>query len=168
MTEDFQQKIRDAQRRRHPITIEDLHFAWREDCKELSSSDPVVTADIVPNMQAKYSELMMDHIVKARALQAEYDKLYKVKYTYYRGDLNNDPEELKKRKWEPNQKKVDVSQVKTYLTGDDDLVALKMSLDLEMDIANYVKECIAFISNRSYAVTNKVKWQIYMMGGKTD
>lgn len=160
-----QDEIRNMQRRNNPVTIDDIKYAWKEDMKLLSGNDVTKALSELHNLHAKYSQLMHDYVVEGRKLTAEYAKLYKARYQYYRGDLNSDPDELKKRKWEPNAKKIDTSQIKTYLEGDELLVDLKLKMDLTLEIAELCKSYIEHIKNSNYSLNSKVKWMMFTFDG---
>lgn len=160
-----QQELRDKQRQLHPQTLEDLHFAWKTDAAESANNDPAVALDRLPSLHQKYSKLLLEYMNTLRKFNSEYAKLQKAKYSYYRGDMNSDLEELKKRGWEPNPKKIDTTQLKYYLDGDDDLIDLREKIGTKEDEIKYIESIISTIKDRSYQLQSKIKWKMFIMDG---
>ena len=159
----LQDTIRNRQRQNNPQTLEDIQFAWAEDVK--AELEPSKALKHIPTLHGKYAKILMEKMKELRKLNADFSRLYKAKYSYYRGDMNSDPEELKRRGWEPNPKKVDTTQLKVYLDGDDDLIALKERVGQAEDIVNYVDSLIKQNKDRGFQLQAKIKWDMYIMDG---
>jgi hypothetical protein len=155
--------IRDRQRQNNPQTLEDIQFAWQADVK--SDLEPSKALMKIAQLHGKYSDIMMQKMKELRKINADYSRLYKAKYSYYRGDMNSDPEELKRRGWEPNPKKVDTTQLKVYLDGDDDLIALKERVGYAEDLVNYLEGLLKQNKDRGFQLQAKIKWDMFIHDG---
>jgi hypothetical protein len=159
------EKIEEITRQNNPQTLEDIHFAWSKDTEFMDTADPGIILDKLSKLHSKYSQAQDRFLIAAKRTWAEYSKLRKLRYAYYRGDLNSDPEELKKMKWEPNPKKIDATQMKEYLEGDEALVTLKLKYEEEVLAADAAGKIITAIKDKNYAAGNVIKWRMFKFDG---
>lgn len=145
-----------------PVTIDTLSEEWLND-SPVDTTDPTRELSRIPNLHSKYLNILSHHNLIVKKLSYEYNTLKKVKIEYYMGDLNN-PEDLKEYGWEPQMKKIMRQDIPSYLDSDDDLNKILIKKVIHQEIVNYCDRVLKELNNRTFQLSNIIKWEMYLNG----
>lgn len=140
--------------------VEELMDHWSKDSK---IDDTEISRELskIGNLHAKYSNIMLEHRIRAKKYEIAHKKLYLIKWQYYRGDLNN-KEDLEKYNLEPFLVNAGTKQnVNIYIDGDKDLNNLLLKKMIDDEIVEYCKNIIKELSNRTWQLKTMVDWNRY-------
>lgn len=139
--------------------IEDLMEMWAEDSK-LDDLEPSKELQRIPKLHAKYLNMMTYHNIQCKALSSKFQELKKIKWEYYKGDLNN-PEDLEKYGYEPFERKPG-RDIAIYIDGDPDLNQLLMKKSVNEEIVEYCKMVLKELNNRTFQVRSMIDWNKFI------
>jgi hypothetical protein len=146
-----------------PVTIESLSNEWSQD-SVIDQTEISKELSRIPNLHAKYLNILSHHNLIVKKLNYEYNLLKKVKTEYYMGELNN-PDDLKEYEWEPFLKKVLRQDIPLYLDSDPDLNKILIKKTIHQEIVDYCERVIKELSSRTWQMKSIVDWERYIKGG---
>ena len=148
-----------------PVNIDDLLEEWVKDAV-IDETEPMKALLKISSIHAKYLRILTHHNLIIKKLTIDYNKLKNIKVSYYSGDLNN-PEDLKEYGFEPMMKKLEhKSHLAIYLDGDNDLNTILIKRVIHQEIVDTCDMILKEINNRTYQLSNIVKWELYLKGDK--
>jgi len=115
-----------------------------------------------PQLHNKYLNLFHDERLLLAKADDEYKKLYKVKWEYYTGKI--DQETLDRMNWEPFQLNILKADVDKYLDSDTDLSILRMKISFAKEKVNYLESVIKIINNRQWNIRSAIEWRKFVSG----
>ena len=142
-----------------------LSAECHKDAEALSNDDKVVALDRISKLHTKYSDLCSKHVFSAIKANAEFKRMRLLRFRYFRGDLNADPETLKEQGWVPLQKKIDTSQIKEYIDGDDKLTELKCTVEQYEELAERCRRMMETLKGKNFAIQATLKFQMFLHDG---
>lgn len=145
-----------------PVKIDELMNEWSKD-STIDEIEPSRETAKIPTLHAKYLRILTHHRLVIRSLQAEYNTLRALKWSYYSGDLNN-PEDLEKYNLEPWTKKVLRQDIPIYLDSDKQLNNLLLKKVLHEEIVDFCVAVLKELSARTYQLGNIIRWEIFTSG----
>ena len=146
-----------------PVSLEDLMAMWAED-SVIDETEPGRAMAKIPILHAKYLRILSYHNLLVKKLHNDYQRTKLLKWEYYKGNLNN-PEDLKEHNLEPMVKNIMRQDIPMYLDGDNDLNKILLKKVMNQEIADSCEKILKELNNRTFAITNIIKWEIYT-GGK--
>ena len=145
-----------------PVNIDDLMEEWSKDAA-IDETEPGRETAKIPNLHAKYLRILTHHNLIVKKLMSDYNKLRRIKFEYYSGDLNN-PEDLEKYNLEPMSKKLLKQEIPTYLDSDIDLNSILIKKVVHEEVVEFCKTVLKEISNRTWQLGNIIKWEQFAGG----
>jgi hypothetical protein len=145
------------------MTIEELMKMWAED-SQVDETEPSRELAKIPNLHSKYLKIRANHSLIVKNQTIAYASRKKVLWEYFSGDLNN-PEDLSKYKLEPLEKKVIRQDIALYLDSDEELTKITIKRMIHQEMVDCCDSILKELSNRTYQISNIVKWEIFL-GGK--
>lgn len=145
-----------------PINIDDLMAMWSEDAK-IDETEPGRALLDISKIHAKYLKVLTHHNLVVKKLTSDYNKLRKLKWEYYCGDLNN-PEDLETYGLPPMTKKVLRADIPIYLDGDTELNNLLLKKALNEEIADFAKAVIKELNNRTWQIRSHIDYERFIGG----
>ena len=146
-----------------PVNIDALMEEWLKD-SAVDETEPGRETAKIPVLHAKYLRILTHHNLICKKLTADYNKLKRIKFEYYSGDLNN-PEDLAHYGFVPMDKKLLKSSVPTYVDSDDDLNNILMKKMVHQEIVDFCTSVMKELNNRTFQLGNIIKWEQFS-GGK--
>ena len=145
-----------------PTTLDDIMAEWNKDSiiDELNVQKELLK---IASLKAKYMKVLTCHNVKVKDLEKEYNKLKKIKWEYYSGDLNN-PQDLATYGYEPWVKKTLRQDIPMYLDADKELVNILLKKVIHQEITEVCKEILKELNNRTYQIRGFIDWQKFLAG----
>jgi hypothetical protein len=145
-----------------PVKIDDLLEQWSKDCV-YNETNPDTESSKIPILHAKYLQILSYYNLKSKKLTLDYNKLKRIKFEYYSGDLNN-PEDLEHYGYEPMNKKLLKSSVPTYVDSDEELNNILMKRLVYQEIVDVCTSILKELNNRTFQIGNIVKWEQFHGG----
>ena len=145
-----------------PVRIEDLMKEWSSDSR-IDETEPGKELAKIPSLHAKYLDVLTYHSMVVKKLNVDFNKMRKLKWEYWHGDLN-DPDELKKYGWEPVHEKILRQDIPIYLDGDNDLNNILLKKMAHQEIYDYCQSVLKELSQRSWQIRSYIEWQKFIAG----
>ena len=144
------------------MTLDEVLEMWDNDCNiddDHLDKESVNTA----KLHSKYLRILMQHKVKAAALNVEYNNLRQKKFRWYRGEMSR--EELKDLSWNQWQGvKPLKNEMEEFLTGDQDLNKVNAKLEYISCMVNAVESILNQIKSRDWQIRNSVEFKKFISG----
>jgi hypothetical protein len=144
------------------MNIEQLQEMWDKDC-EIDDNYLGENSTTTPKLHAKYVKILVQIKLKHTKLQSDYLLLRKNKFRLYRGELSRD--ELKDLGWEQWQGiKPLKNEMDEFLSGDIDLVNIKMKIDYLETMIYFLESVLQQIKARDWQIKTAVEWKKFLAG----
>jgi len=117
----------------------------------------------VPNLHAKFYDILCEENLKLKKYELEYEKLYRLLYEYYTCRLSDDI--LKEKKLEPFQLRLGKDELKIYLNSDDNIIESLMKISIQKEKVDFLKSIIEQINKRSYLIRSAIDFLKWSSGG---
>jgi hypothetical protein len=145
-----------------PVSIDALMEEWSKD-SAVDETEPGRETGKIPSLHAKYLRILTHHNLICKKLTTDYNRLKRIKFEYYSGDLNN-PEDLEHYGFEPMNKKLLKTSVPTYVDSDDDLNNILMKKMVHQEIVDFCTSVMKELNNRTFQLGNIIKWEQFSGG----
>jgi hypothetical protein len=145
-----------------PVTIDALLAEWSTD-SVMDELEPGKELIRIPNLHSKYLSVMAHHDLIVKKLMVDYNKLKKVKWEYYSGDLNN-PEDLEAYGFEPLMKKILRQDIPTYIESDEQLNKILMKKIVHQEIVDVCSSILKELNSRTWQLKSFIDWTKYNGG----
>ena len=115
-----------------------------------------------PQLHNKYLNFFHDEKLIYVKQEEEYKKLYRLKWEYYTGKMDQDS--LDKLEWEPYQLNILKADIEKYLSSDEDLSLIRLRLSYTKEKVDYLESVIKIISNRQWNIRSAIDWRKFLNG----
>lgn len=146
-----------------PVNIDDLMEMWSKDAA-VDETEPGRELAKISSLHSKYLRILTHHNLICKKLMSDYQKIKKIKWEYYTGDLNN-PEDLEQYGLQPMMKKVLRQDIPTYLDSDTDLNNILMKKMVHQEIVEFCGSVLKEINNRTWQMKSLIDWEKFTSGG---
>jgi hypothetical protein len=146
-----------------PVNIDSLMEEWSTDAK-IDETEPGRELVKTSTLHAKYLRIMTHHNLICKKLMGDYNRLKKIKWEYYSGDLNN-PEDLEQYGLQPMMKKVLRQDIPTYIDSDTDLNNILLKKMLHQEIVDFCGSVLKELNNRTWQLRSFIEWEKFTSGG---
>ena len=100
------------------MKLEDIVTSWKQDSK-IDESELGTESLRVPELHHKYFTMFVEERLTLKSYEQKYKNLYKLKFEYYMGYLDED--QLKEQNWEPQPLRILKQDLQIYMDSDEDL-----------------------------------------------
>ena len=145
-----------------PVSIDALTEEWIKDAA-IDELEPGRELIKTPKLHAKYLRVLSHHNLMCKKLTTDYNKLKRLKWEYYIGDLNN-PEDLDRYGFEPMMKKVLRADIPTYMDSDNDLNNILLKRVLHQEIADMCTSILKELNNRTWQLKSFIDYERFVGG----
>lgn len=145
-----------------PVNIDHLMEEWAKD-SVIDETEPGRETAKTSSLHAKYLRILSHHNLVVTKLQSDYNKMRKIRWEYYNGDLNN-PEDLAQYGFEPMTKKVLRADINMYLDSDTELNNILLKKMIHQEIVDCCERILKEINNRTFSLGNLIKWEMFTNG----
>lgn len=146
-----------------PVNIDSLMEEWSKDA-QIDETEPGRELIKISSLHSKYLRILSHHNLVCKKLTGDYNKLRKLKWEYYTGDLNN-PEDLAHYGFEPMTKKVLRQDIPTYLDSDTDLNNILLKKVVHEEIVSACSSIMKELTNRTWQLKSFIDWEKFTSGG---
>jgi hypothetical protein len=144
------------------MKLDDIMNAWEQD-SSMDETELGTESVKTPYLHHKYFKMYTQEGIVLKNLQYEQKMLYKLKYQYYMGIL--DEETMKEKGWEPNPLKILKQDMAMYLESDPDLQMFSKRMDIQEQKLTFLESVIKVIMNRTFVIKNAIEWNRFKAGG---
>ena len=135
--------------------------SWAKDSK--IQPDLLDSASLaIPVLHSKYLTMYTTENLSLKKRIADIAQLELAKWEYYSGTMST--EDLKDRGWPQFDRRVLKADVPKYIAADDDMVKALLTKELQKEKVDALKEIIRSINNRTFVISNAIKWHQYRNG----
>ena len=139
----------------------EIEKEWERDC-HIDQALLDEESSNTHGLHCKYNIFLNEETKVFIKLGSEYDKLKLDKYEYYDNSL--DKEILEKRGWKPFGLKLIKTKIPMYVDGDDEIISMKMKIDIQKQKIDFLKSIVNQINNRSFIIRNVIEWRKFTSG----
>jgi len=145
------------------MKLNEIQTMWAEDCK-VDQTNLGRSAARVPELHAKYLNMLSSVRLQFRKAEADYLRLRKLKYRYYRGELTK--EELSELGWEQylNNRPLK-NEMDEVMTTDDDIIQSMDKLEYIKTVLFQLEQILKSINCRTWDVKSAIEWYKFTNGG---
>ena len=144
------------------MKLDDIMSMWEVDAK-MDQTELGEESLKIPLLHHKYYKMLVDEGLLYKKLDLDYKSLYKLKYEYYMGIL--DQETIEQRGWEPNCLKILKADLPVYIDADPELQMIQARIDVQKQKISFIESVIKTISNRGFLIKNAIDWERFKVGG---
>lgn len=145
-----------------PVSIDALTEEWIKDAA-IDELEPGRELIKTPTLHAKYLRIMTHHNLICKKLTGDYNKLKRLKWEYYVGDLNN-PEDLDRYGFEPMMKKVLRADIPTYMDSDTDLNNILLKRVVHQEVVDMCTSILKELNNRTWQLKSFIDYERFVGG----
>ena len=143
------------------MKLEEIYDLWAED-SEIDTNAIDTVAISIPKLHHKYFKILSNERLQLRKLEADYKKLYLLKFEYFMGTL--DRETLDEYNWAPNPRSILKSDIPMHLESDKDVINLTLKIAYQKEKTSALESIIKNVGDRGYIVKNYIDWQRFKNG----
>jgi hypothetical protein len=144
------------------MKLDDIMKMWEQDSK-MDKTELGEESLKIPLLHHRYYKIFVEEGLLQKKLEQEYKLLYRLKFEYYMGVLDEDT--LKQKQWEPNGLKILKQDLHIYIEADPDIQVIQARIDIQKQKISLLESVIKTISNRGYLIKNVIDWERFKMGG---
>ena len=142
------------------MKIDEIKIMIDKDARFLREESNIDIASLsVPELCAKYHQLIYDETMSLNYFRTEYKIIKKNRWLYYTGKA--DPEVYEKHPFNLNILKADIDK---FLDADDELNVISLKVKAQEEKINLLTGQVKSIMNLSFNVNNVIKWKKFLSG----
>ena len=145
------------------MKLQEIQAMWAEDCK-VDQTNLGRAAARVPELHAKYLNMLTSVRLQFRKAEADYLRLRKLKFKYYRGELTK--EELAELGWDQylNNRPLK-NEMDEVMTTDDDIIQITDKVEYIKTVVYQLEQILKSINSRTWDVKSAIEWYKFTNGG---
>lgn len=97
-----------------------------------------------------------------RKYEGDLKKLYRLKYEYYNGTMDEDT--LSDQGWAPNPLKILRTDLSMYLESDTDYQTLQLKYEYQKEKVDFLENIIKSLTNRGFQIKAAIEWEKFKVG----
>lgn len=145
------------------MKMQELQDMWAIDCK-IDETNLGRAAARVPELHAKYLNILSTVRLQYRKTEAEFLKMKKLKIRYYRGELTHD--EYKELGWAPYLlNKPMKNEMDEVLNTDDDIIKYVDKMEYLKTMLLHLEQILKSINSRTWDIKSSIEWYKFTNGG---
>jgi hypothetical protein len=140
--------------------LDELLKMWVSDCN-IDRTEPGKALLDIPKLHSKYLNILSNHRLLSKEAEFKYQKMRKLKWEYYTGNLDDD--DLKKYGWIPFPYTLK-SDLTTYLEADEDMNRCAAQKAIHDEIVDVCTSIIKELNSRTYQLRDFIQWERFIQG----
>lgn len=143
------------------MKLDEIFDVWKDD-SQFDRTELGEESLKTPQLHHKYYKMFSHERLALRKLESEYKTLYRDKYEYYQGILDQDS--LQEYGWEPFQMKLLRTDIPQYIDADRDVINLNLRIAMQKEKIDVLESIIKTIQTRGFAIKNALDWERFKTG----
>lgn len=144
------------------MKLDDIMDLWGQDAR-MDESELGAESLKIPLLHHKYYKIFVQEGLLLKKLEQDYKTLYRLKYEYYMGIL--DQETMVEKGWDPNPLRILKQDLPIYIESDSDLQLIQSKIDIQKQKVSFLESAIKTVSNRGFVIKNAIDWERFKVGG---
>jgi len=145
------------------MKLTEIQELWKKDC-EIDRADLGGASVGVPRLHAKYLAILTNTRLSVRKNEADYLRLRRLKYRYYRGELS--VQELRELGWDQYLlNKPLKNELEEFIESDEDIIQIKDKIEYLKTVLYQLEQIIRSINSRTWDVKTAMEWTRFVGGG---
>lgn len=145
------------------MKLNEIQTMWAEDCK-IDQTNLGRAAARVPELHAKYLNMLTSMKLQYRKAEADYLRLRKLKMRYYKGELSK--QELDELGWDQFlQNRPLKNEMDEVLNTDSDIIQINDKLEYIRTVLYQLEQILKSINSRTWDVKSAIEWYKFTNGG---
>lgn len=143
------------------MRLEEIHAMWSED-SNVDNVDLDRESGRTPVLHAKYLRLLSEERMILHTLNEEMNELKAAKTERLLGHMTK--EELDRRGWEPERRRIMKPDVSEHLMADPEVIKLRLRIALQKEKCDTLDSIVKMIMNRNFVMKNMIDWRKFTAG----
>jgi len=144
------------------MKLNEIQEAWKQD-SFIDETNLGKAASRTPQLHAKYLNLLSTARLQARKAEADYQRLRRTKYRYFRGELTRD--ELDELGWVQYQGVKPIkNEMDEFLNTDEELLVCQDRLEYYRTVVYQLESILKSIQSRTWDIKNSIEWYKFSNG----
>lgn len=144
------------------MKLSEIQDSWKVDSL-IDETNLGKAAAKTPQLHAKYLNLLSNARLQARRAEGEYQRLRRVKYRYFRGELSKD--ELETLGWAQYQGVKPIkNEMDEFLATDEDLLTSLDRLEYHRTVMHQLESILKSLHSRTWDIKNAIEWNKFSNG----
>lgn len=145
------------------MKLSELQEMWKDDSKidSLAIGDASLET---ARLHSKYLAFLANSRLSLRRYEAEYWRMRKRRYRYFRGELTK--EELEEYDWPQWQgAKPLKNEMDEYLSADEELLSIQDKVEYYKTVVFFLEQVMRSLNSRTWDIKNHIEYLKYSQGG---
>ncbi len=143
------------------MRLDEIHSMWAED-SVVDDVDLDRESGKTPKLHSKYLRILSEERMILHTLNEEMNELKAAKTDRLLGVMSK--EELDRRGWEPERRRIMKPDVNDHLMSDPDVVKLRLRVALQKEKCDSLDSILRMIMNRNYVMKSMIDWRKFVAG----
>lgn len=143
------------------MKLDEIQLMWERDA-QIDRTELGEESLRIPQLHSKYFKIFSQERLTLRKLEADYKRLYKDKYEWFNGTMDEDT--LHIRAWTPNPLKILRTDIPMHIEADSDIQNLQMKIEMQKEKVDFVENIIKSLTTRGYQIKGAIEWEKFKMG----
>lgn len=144
------------------MKLDEIQKMWADDSR-IDETNLGSESARVPKLHAKYLNLLTNNRLVMRRTEADYLRMRRNKYKYYRGEMTR--EELEDLGWAQWQGVKPIkNEMDEFLATDTDLIQLQDKLEYFKTVNYQLEAIVKSISSRTWDIKSSIEWYKFTNG----
>lgn len=144
------------------MKLDEIQKMWADDSR-IDETNLGQESARVPKLHAKYLNLLTNNRLVMRRTEADYLRMRRNKYKYYRGEMTRD--ELEQLGWDQWQGVKPIkNEMDEFLATDADLILLQDKLEYYKTVNYQLEAIVKSISSRTWDIKSSIEWYKFTNG----
>ena len=143
------------------MKFDELHQLWEKDSC-IDRTELGEESLRIPQLHSKYFKLYSAERMTLRKLESELKVLYRLKFEYYSGTLDQDT--LEEKGWSPNPLRILRTDLPMYLESDNEYSNLQLKIDIQKEKVDFLESVIKSLHTRGYQIKSAIEWEKFKVG----
>lgn len=145
------------------MKLNEIQSLWVDDCK-IDQTNLGRSAARVPELHAKYLNMLTSTRLQYRKAEADCLRLRKLKQRYYRGELSK--EELVELGWDQFLSNRPLkNEMEDTMNTDDDMIRAMDKSEYIKTVLYQLEQIIKSINSRTWDIKSSIEWYKFTNGG---
>lgn len=143
------------------MKIEDIFSEWAKDSE---ITEPMISnySLAVAKLHHKYLLIYTREKLTLEKLKAEYNQLFKLKFQYYNGTLEE--EVLIEKNWDPQPLRILKTDIPMYINADQDIIDINLKQAIQKEKVDALSSIIKMIMNMGFQIKNSIEYLKFTNG----
>ncbi len=143
-------------------TLDELLKEWEFDCN-IDKTEPGHELIKIPKMHSKYLSVLVKNKLLLKKAKDEYNEERKIRYNYYSGNYNTDPQKLQELGLGPF-KLILKNDISTYIETDPAILKLTNKIAYYEEMIEACTLIFAELKNRGFNMNAVISWEKFVSG----